>query len=122
METNGKKRDRKPSKKVAESMAGSSLPRQSAIKVKNGSVEGLFTLKDVRGDGNCFFNAVVLSPEINIECPLDLKDEMSEKLIGSNEAKDTYYEMFPNEEPYETFAEGIGRRGKYQGTKAALFI
>ena len=59
---NAKKRDQKPSRKVAESMA---LPRQQSFatsKVKN---EGISSLKDVQGDRNCFFNAVILSLEIN---------------------------------------------------------
>ena len=34
-------------------------------------------------DGNCFFNAVVLSPEINVECPLDLKDQMAENSLAA---------------------------------------
>lgn len=97
-----------------------SLPqRPVAIKVKN---EGLFRLKDVQGDGNCFFNAVVMSHEINIECPLDLKDQMAAELMNNKEAKAIYNEMFPSEKEYETFVKGIARRGKYQGTKAALFV
>ena len=99
-------------------MAGS----RPAIKVKNGGVDGMFTVKDVRGDGNYSFNAVVLSSDINIQCPLDLKDDMAAKLQDNNEAKVIYNEIFSNEEPYETFVDGIGRREKYQDTKAVVFI
>ena len=76
------------------------------IKVKN---EGIFSLKDVQGDGNCFFNAVILPPKINFECPLDLKDQMAEQLQYNNEAKALYNKMFQNEEPHETFVKGIAR-------------
>ena len=76
----------------------------------------------VQRDGNCFFNAIVLSPNINIECPFDLKYQMAEQLLNNNNAKALYNEMFPSEEPFKTFIKGIGRGGKYQGTKAALFI
>ena len=84
--------------------------------------EGIFSLKDIQGDGNCFFNAIILSPKINFECPLDLKDQMAEQFQYNNEAKALYNKMFQNEEPYETFVKGIARQGKHQGTKAALFI
>ena len=95
-------------------------PQLAAIKVKN---LGLFRLKDVSGDGNCFFNAIVLSKDLNFECSLDLKNQMASLLMRNKEAKVIYNEVFAdNKEEYETFVKGVGRRGKHQSTKAALFI
>jgi hypothetical protein len=64
-----------------------SSPRRPLIRVED---LGLFRLKDVVGDGNCFFNALVLSQDINIDCPIELMEFLVKSLIKNPKAKNLY--------------------------------
>ena len=53
----------------------------------------VFKLCNVLGDGNCFFNGLVLSEHITIADPQDLRTYIVKKVQGSKEARALYHKV-----------------------------
>ena len=47
---------------------------------------GFFMIEDVIGDGNCFFNALVLSNNIDISCPRKLRATLCDAIESENKS------------------------------------
>ena len=113
METNGKKHERKPSRKKVESfphnmekqfladMALKSLIKRSLIELPEA---GYFRFVDVVGDNNCFFNALCVSPAIGDEDPWELRTSLAEFIEDSMEARRVYTDILHGSIPFESFA------------------
>lgn len=83
---------------------------------------GMFRMVDVEGDGNCFFNALCVCPEIRMEDPSELRQTLVEFLMNNGEAASVYTNVLKQIVPYETFIRKLRRRGTWAGTSAAVFI
>ena len=86
-DTEGKKRERKLSKRMAESRMALSAPSQKkSLKqiIQNTLIKiddlGFFKIIDVAGDGNCFFNALTISKHMRISCPSTLRMSLCDAL------------------------------------------
>ena len=69
---------------------------------------GLFRFKNVLGDGNCLFNALVISKDINMECPIELREFMVDQLLGNIKAK-RLYDSIVNDMEFESWLKDLSR-------------
>jgi hypothetical protein len=83
---------------------------------------GLFRVCDVRGDGNCFFNALVLSPQITIKCPAELRNLVVKMLEENPEAKRLYFEIVKTNQPYDSWVDYVRRPGTWVGSDVSIFV
>ena len=124
MEPNGKKRERKPSRKKAESfrrqpdrssrnveskqfsdeMALKSLIKRRLIEVPEA---GYFRFVDVVGDNNSFFNALCVCPAIKDEDPWELRTSLADFIEDSMEARRVYTEILHGSIPFESFVKRL---------------
>lgn len=102
-DTEGKKRERKLSKRMAESRMASSVPSEKkSLKqiTQNTLIKiddlGFFKIIYVAGNGNCFFNALVTSQHMRISCASTLRASISDRLEDEEiegEVKRLYYDV-----------------------------
>ena len=92
------------------------------IRVKD---HGIFKFIDSIGDGNCFFNALVLSSDINIENPDELRSILVKSIKGKAYFKSIYSKLdASNDMPYDKWIINLSIRGTWQDqtTAALLFL
>jgi hypothetical protein len=83
---------------------------------------GFFRVCDVPGDGNCFFNALVLSPQITMTCPAELRNLVVKMLEENQEAKRLYFEIVKTNQPFDSWVNNIRRPGKWVGSDVSIFV
>ena len=54
---------------------------------------GFFKFRDSFGDGNCFFNSLVLSAEINFICPFSLRDFVVNQIKKDPLSKEIFHSI-----------------------------
>ena len=69
---------------------------------------GVFHFKDVLGNGNCLFNTLVVSKDINMECPIKLREFMVDQLLGNIKAK-RLYDSIVNDMEFESWLKDLSR-------------
>ena len=87
---------------------------------------GLFMIEDVMGDGNCFFNALVLSKHIDVSCPRKLRASVCDAIEDQNKRtlmKYIYTEIAKESEVMFTeWTRKLRCNGYWGGATAALFV
>ena len=97
--------------------------KKTLIRVEVGDVNGLFRLQDVMGNGNCLYNAAVLSPHIRFTCPLEFRDHLFKAIDEKGQLSQyVYYEVAQETDEFESWIQKMRKPGVWAGTTIALFI
>ena len=88
---------------------------------------GFFKFRDSFGDGNCFFNSLVLSAEINFSCPFSLRDFVVNQIKKDPLSKEIFHSIESvnhddNGTTFDSWVSNLSNRGTWQGTTAAVFV
>jgi hypothetical protein len=107
---------------VAPSLSDAQILTGTVIHVRD---LGYFSVKDVDGDGNCFFNALVHSSYINLKCPTRLRNYVVDSLRGDSDVAQearSLYDIVVKGTEFDSWLTELQTPGTWQGTTAALFI
>jgi len=83
---------------------------------------GLFEVRDVKGDGNCFYSALALSDELNVKCQEELRHLLNEKVAELPLARSLYKRFAKNNTSFDAWVEKVKQSRSWAGELEAVFV
>ena len=84
---------------------------------------GFFRIIDVKGDGNCFYNALAKSDYMRISCPNQLRQDTFDAIAQrKTEAENVFYDVCKEDCVFDDWIRKNRQQGVWGGSTVAAFI